>query len=149
MVSPRMDLRQTRLDCYLNIAEPGSRRKCFFTSLPASVRTEIYERVCPLREDHIHLNRGGIRVEDPTCDSEKTIRYACCQGAIRHSGGKPPMLDILPLILVSRQIYEDICPVIYSKSHFRISFHAPNGLKALFTLSRLAISSMVVRLQML
>ena len=135
---------QTRLDLYFGNPRPHSSSVLTIPDLPLSVRNRIYGYLDLIRDGHIHLNVEKVE-DDYTYNlrpSWTCLCYRCQNSANIDSKRTCPCWPVLRLMLVCRTMYQDICAIVYSQSHFTISRNAPGGLSGLFNLGPLALASM-------
>ena len=139
--------KQTRLESFFDVVKPSLQSRATILDLPTECRIRIYEMMVPVLSEHMHLNLGRIKETEENESMywrRHPIQCGCrpgwnmwnCDGSMYPL---PP--PIWPLLLVSRQFYQEACPTLYSRHHFKIAHHAPGGLIQLFRLGSLALAS--------
>jgi len=137
-------LRQLRLDSYLNLPQHRNRTRPGLLDLPPNIRFHIYFYHNLVRDGHVHLNVKELEEDTsykptPTgvcrCDSCKT-------GHTKYNDWSCESLSLIPLLLVCRTLYHDVCNVLYGRNHFVISRISPGGLMGVFNLGATALGSL-------
>lgn len=137
-------LKQTRLDAFLNRSRPHIQVKPSLPDLPLNIRSHIYFYLNLVRNGHIHLN-----VEKPDGKYGYKPRptwicrcWPCREGHKAYNEWSCLSRPLLPLLLVCRTLYRDICTALYARNHVVISRTSPGDLKGLFSLGATALGSL-------
>lgn len=137
-------LKQSRLDSYLNLPQHRRRTKPGLPDLPLNIRFRIYFYRNLVRDGHIHLNVKEL--EEDTSYKPRPMWvcrcYPCKEGHIRYNDWSCLSPPLLPLLLVCRTLYYDVCNIIYTRNHFVISRISPGGLMGVFNLGATALGSL-------